>query len=106
MDLFPDVRVVVHPIDPATHPSYPPGWRWAVQVGGGRIDDLDRCVGAGHCPSETEASVAGEQAGSVATKALRLLGIPARYGVLRLGYDPIPAEADDRPIGVWRGEEQ
>lgn len=103
--VLPDVVALVHPVDLVAHPTYPGGWRWAVQVGGGRIDDLDRCVGAGHCETESEASVAAEQHASVAVKALRLLGVPAGYGYLRLGHDPIPAEADDRPIGVWRGED-
>jgi hypothetical protein len=35
-----------------------------------------------------------------------MLGVPARYGVLTLGYDPIPAEADELPLAVWRGEEE
>lgn len=101
--LLPEVTVVVHPIDPSAHPTYPPGWRWAVQVGGGSPADLDRCVGAGHAPTEPAASVAGETAGSTAVKALRLLGVPAQYGFLRLGYDPIPPEADGQPMGVWQG---
>lgn len=103
--LVPEVTVVVHPVDTTAHPTYPQGWRWAVQVGGGRPDDLDRCAGAGHADTETEASVIGEQAGSTAVKALRMLGVPVRYGVLRLGYDPIPPEADHRPLAVWHGEE-
>lgn len=102
---LPEVTVVVHPIDTDVHPSCQDGWRWAVQVGGGRPDNLGRCCGAGHCTTESEASVMGELAGSTATKALRLLGVPARYAYLRLGYDPIPAEADDRPMGTWHGQQ-
>lgn len=104
-DLVPEVTVVVHPVDTAAHPTYPAGWRWAVQVGGTGPADLERCAGAGHCPTESEAAFYGEQCGSTAVKALRVLGVPARYGVLRLGYDPIPAEADDRPLAVWHGED-
>jgi hypothetical protein len=105
MDLVPEVTVVVHPIDLTEHPSYPPGWRWAVMGGGRPPTDLDFCVNAGHCMTEGEASLAGEQNGASATKALRLLGVPARYGFLRLGHDPIPAEAEERPLAVWRGED-
>jgi hypothetical protein len=104
-ELAPEVTVVVHPVDTAMHPTYPSGWRWAVMVGGRPPTDLDCCVNAGHCPTEGEAAVAGEQNGASATKALRLLGVPARYGVLRLSYDPIPAEADDRPLATWDGQE-
>lgn len=102
--LLPDVAVVVHPVDTDTHPTYPAGWRWAVHVGGRGPTDLDYCVQAGHAATEQDASFAGEQVGAACAKALRLFGCPARYGYLRLGYDPIPAEADERPIGVWRGE--
>jgi hypothetical protein len=101
--LVPEVTVVVHPVDVTVHLTYPPGWRWAIQVGGRPPTDLDYCAGAGHCPTESEASMAGEEAGSTATKALRMLGVPARYAYLRLGYDPMPAEADDRPLAVWHG---
>lgn len=105
-DLVPEVTVVVHPVDTAVHPTYPEGWRWAVMVGGAGPTDLNYCAAAGHCPTETEAAFYGEQCGSTAVKALRMLGVPARYGYLRLGYDPIPAEADDRPLAVWRGEDE
>jgi hypothetical protein len=101
-----EITVVVHPVNTQVHPGYPPGWRWAVMVGGTRPSELDFCANAGHCPTDAEAAFTGEQAGATATKALRMLGIPARYGLLRLGYDPIPAEADDRPIAVWRGEDE
>lgn len=106
LDLVPDVTVVVHPVDTAIHPSYPEGWRWAVQVGGRPPADVEHCVQAGHCPTQAEATFYGEQCGSAVAKAMRLFGIPARYGVLALGYDPIPAEADDRPLAVWRGEDR
>lgn len=103
--LVPEVTVVVHPIDRDAHPTYPAGWRWAVMVGGRPPTDLDFCVLAGHAVSETLASVEGEAVGAAATKALRIFGVPARYGYLRLGYDPIPASADERPLGVWHGRE-
>ena len=96
--LLPDVTVVVHP--------YLSGWRWAVMVGGRGPADLDYCAGAGHCQTEPLASVEGECSGSTAAKALRMLGVPVRYGYMRLGYDPLPADAMDRPLGEWRGEEE
>ena len=99
------MAAVVHPIDTAVHPTYVPGWRWAVMVGGRPPADLDWCAGAGHAGTESEASVRAEEAASAAVKALRMLGVPVRYAYQRLGYDPIPAEADDRPLAVWHGEE-
>jgi hypothetical protein len=95
-DLVPEVTAVVHP--------YGDGWRWAVMVGGVPPSDLKHCAGAGFHKQEAEASQAAEEAASTATKALRMLGVPTRYGYLRLGYDPLPADAADQPIGVWRGE--
>lgn len=102
--LSPDITVVVHPVDTAVHPSYPPGYRWAVMAGGKRPADLDYCVQAGHERNIDMAMMAGESHGAAATKALRLLGIPALYGVLRLAWDPLPAEADERPLAIWSGE--
>jgi hypothetical protein len=102
--LTPEVTVVVHPIDTAVHPSNPPGWRWAVMVGGAPPAQLDFCAGAGWSADASSASVDGETAGSTATKALRMLGVPVRYAFLRLGYDPIPASADERPLAIWHGE--
>jgi hypothetical protein len=99
----PEVAVIVHPIDPEAHPTYPPGWRWAVHVGGRPPADLDYCVQAGSAESEPEASAAGEMVGAAVAKGLRILGIPARYGYIRLGYDPLPSSADDRPLSVWYG---
>lgn len=103
MDLTPDVCVVVHPIDREQHPTYPPGWRWAVMVGARPPADLDYCVNAGHATTEAEALLVGEQNGASATKALRLLGVPVRYSVMNLAWDPIPASADERPNEVWKG---
>lgn len=100
--LVPEVVVVIHPIDMNAHPTYQPGFRWAVMIGGRPPTDLDYCVQAGSESTETLASVIGEMCGAAATKALRLFGCPARYAVHRLGYDPIPAEADERPLAMWR----
>lgn len=98
MDLVPEVTVVVHP-----RPSG--SWRWAVMVGGRPPTDLDCCVQASEVASEGEASLLGEQVGAATVKALRLMGVPARYGYLRLGYDPLPADAYEQPFGVWHGKD-
>lgn len=98
--LVPAVTVVVHPVDRAVHPTYPDGWRWAVMVGGRPPADLDFCANAGMCTTEREADMVGEIAGSAAAKALRMLGLPVRYSFSRLGYDPIPASADNRPLAI------
>lgn len=103
--LVPEVAVVVHPVDVAVHPTYPPGWRWAVHVGGRRPDELDWCVQAGHEDTAALAWLAGESHGAAACRALRLLGVPAQYSKRELTWDPIPASADQRPLAVWRGRE-
>jgi hypothetical protein len=92
------VTVTVHPIDPNVHPSYPPGWRWSVTVGGMPINDLDYCVGAGHEHTKGDAAVTGETVGAAVTLALRKFGVNAGYQVIHMDWDPIPAEADDRPL--------
>lgn len=92
------VMVVVHPIDTTVHPTYQPGWRWGVTVGGMPVNDLDYCVGAGHATSARQASVDGETVGAAVALALQHFGIPARYVFQRMDWDPIPAEADNRPL--------
>lgn len=97
--LDPQVTLVIHPIDTAAHPTVPPGWRWAVQLGGTRPSDTDGCVNAGWCPSQREASLEGEQVSVTVVKALRAYGIPAAFAVLQLDNDPIPAGADRVSVG-------
>jgi hypothetical protein len=92
------ITVFVHPVCVATHPSYPPGWRWSVVVGGMQAADLDFCVGAGHADSESVAAVRGEEVGAAAVLALRHFGVRTNYAFQRLDWDPIPAEADHRPL--------
>jgi hypothetical protein len=92
--LTPDITLVVHPIDTDAHTTVSPGWRWAVMVGRSRPDDLDGCANAGWCPTESEACLEGETTAVTVVKALRMLGIPATYSLLKLGHDPIPAGAD------------
>jgi len=96
--LFPDVIVVVHPVDVVAHPTYPPGFRWCVMVGGRPPTDLDYCTQAGHEPTIDVALAIGEMVGVAVVKGLRLMGCPAAYGKLILAEDPMPPESDDRPI--------
>jgi hypothetical protein len=98
------VVVTVHPIDTSIHPSYPPGWRWGITVGGKPINDLDYCVGAGHAPTERDAALRGEETGAAIVLAMRKFGIVAQYGFQRMTWDPIPASADDRPLLRFQGE--
>lgn len=97
--LGPDVTVFVHPIDTAAHPTIPPGWRWAVVLGGQPPSNVDATANAGWCPSEAEACLEGEQVGVTAAKALRAFGIPVSYALRQLTYDPIPSGADKISIG-------
>ena len=99
--LVPEVTAVVHPVDTDAHPTYGAGWRWAVMVGGAPPSDLSRCAGAWKEPTESEASVMAENTAAFLVKSLRMFGVPVRYSFLRLDYDPIPAEADEMPIGFW-----
>jgi hypothetical protein len=94
MILTPTITVVVHPIDTAAHPSTPPGWRWAVQVGGSQPDDVEHCANAGWAPTLQEAQMQGEACGATACKAARMFGIPAEFVLATLDHDPIPAGRD------------
>jgi hypothetical protein len=90
--LTPTVQVYVHPIDTARHPSIPPGWRWAVHVGGRPPADLRCCVNAGWEPDRSNALLAGEQVGVAVTKAFAMCGLHPAYTVHELGHDPTPAD--------------
>jgi hypothetical protein len=101
------VVVFVHQIDTEVHPMYPPGFRWAVQVGGQPVTDLEYCVAAGHEYDLSAAMVAAESHGAAACKALRVMNINATYAVIRMDYDPMPVEADEAPLARWGfGEQQ
>lgn len=102
--LTPDVAVIVHPVDRTQHPTYPPGYRWAVMVGGRPPADLDYCANAGHAPTETLAMTVGESHAAAVVKALRMQGFPAVLRRCVLTWDPIPAEADDRPLGIFKDD--
>jgi hypothetical protein len=100
-----EVTVVVHRINTDVHPGQH-GWRWAVMIGGAQPADIDLCVGAGQQDDEPSASNVGEIVGAAVTQALRHFGHEARYTYMRMGYDPIPAAADHRPLSIWRGEDE
>lgn len=87
------IYVLVHPIDTAAHPTYPPGWRWAVMIGDGAFSDTSRCANAGWCPTQEEATAEGDQNAATAVAAIQILSAHYR-GVVPLDHDPIPAEAD------------
>jgi hypothetical protein len=88
------LTTVVHPIDVETHPSVPPGYRWAVMLGPDPTD-MDRCANAGWCPTRGEAEREGDQNAATATRALQLVHALARYGgVHHLDHDPIPTGGD------------
>lgn len=90
------LTVVVHPIDTAAHPTNPPGYRWALMLGGAaQANQMDRCANAHWAPTRAEAETEGDRNGASATRVLQMLGTEARYGgVEHLQYDPIPAGAD------------
>lgn len=106
-ELHPEVTVYISPVDVAAHPTYPPGYRWAVHVGGTPPTDLDHCAMAGWEADQGTAGTSGEMVGAAITRALRMLGIATRYSVQTFGWDPVPADADDTyPLAVWTGEEK
>lgn len=92
--ILPEITLVVHPVDTAAHPTIPPGWRWAIQAGGGRPDDVGRCANAGWSPTEAQAWAEGEVVAVAVVQACRMLGVPADMRRLRLLRDPIPAGHD------------
>lgn len=104
--LTPDIVVWVHPINPKEHPTYRPGYRWAVHYGSLAASDLRYCCNAGRCDTLFDAKLMGESHGAAACRALRFAGVAARYSMCVLAWDPIPAEADDKPFRVWTGELQ
>lgn len=104
--LTPVVCVYIHPVDISQHPSYQPGYRWAVMVGGTSPGDLSGCVQAGHQATPQLAAMMGEQVGVAVTLGLRKFGINASYHVKSLAFDPIPSEADDIPLGVFTADKE
>jgi len=100
--LTPDIVVWIHPINTTAHPSYRPGYRWAVHAGGKAPSDLRFCCNAGREDTLTEARIVGESHGVAACKATRILGVSARYFVREIGWDPIPSAADDIPHEIWK----
>jgi len=93
------ITLVIHPIDTEKHPTVPPGWRWAVMVGDGPYDDMNRCAEARYNPTEAEADLEGEMVAVAVVKALRIAGLPAGCRTEHLDHDPIPAGGDHISIG-------
>lgn len=88
------VTVFIHAIDTEKFPTTPPGWRWAVHLGG-NPHDLGSCMNAGWCPTRTEAGIEGEMVGVAVAKAVSIAtGVRWRYFVNDLDYDPINAGED------------
>lgn len=96
--LEPRLVLVVHPVDTEAHPTVPPGFRWAVVVGG-RPADVEHTANAGWAPDQRAALIEGEQNAATALRSLRMLGVPVEFGQLTLDYDPIPAGHDKIHLG-------
>jgi hypothetical protein len=88
------VTVFLHQVNTEAHPSVPPGWRWAVHLGG-NPHDLDACMNAGWCPDRLEAALEGEMVGVTVAKAVSAVtGVRWQYRVTELNLDPIAAGED------------
>ena len=95
---MPDLCVVVHAIDMASHPTQPPGWRWAVHIGA-NWRDMSTCLNAGWQASQPDATVIGEAAAIVGSKvAMCCIGQDWRNPTIVLNYDPTPPEAHEEPL--------
>jgi hypothetical protein len=90
MMLLPDVTCVFHPIDPDKHPDAPPGWRWAVQLGGTRPSNIEFTANAGWAPDRESALATGDTCAATVVVALKTFGIQARLRYLELDSDPVP----------------
>lgn len=102
------ITLFVHRVDTDAHPTVPPGWRWAVHLGGNPFD-LTRCLQAGWTPDngpdgrcvygQAGAEMDGAQAGMAAVNAVwQVTGVKPTWHTTLLEYDPIAAGAD--PIKV------
>ena len=74
-------EVQVHPIDTFRHPDQPPGWRWAVLLGGA-------CLNAGWAPSQGDAAIIGEAVSVVAVRTAHMCGQSAEMHTTFLDDDP------------------
>lgn len=88
------VVLVVHPVNTTEHPTYLPGYRWAVMVGTSSPTALECCVGAGHASQERDATLQGETVAAAVCIALGLSGVQVDATTTTLGHDPIPGAAD------------
>lgn len=95
---LPVITIFVHPVDVEIHPTYPPGYRWAVHLGVGQPSSLKRCMQAGHCGTLREAQLAGDSHAAAIYRTLYSFGIDVNLKQEILDIDPIPAEADSIPL--------
>lgn len=102
------VTLFVHEVDTEAHPTVPPGWRWAVHLGG-NPHDLTRCVQAGWVPNDgpdarltygqVGAEMDGSSAGMAAVNAVwAVTGVKPTWRTTVLDRDPI--EAGNDPIRI------
>ena len=98
------VTLVVHPVNTTEHPTYPPGYRWAVMVGTTDPTALECSVGAGHAADRRDASLLGETVQAAVSVALGLSGICYREITINLDHDPIPGSADSAGNRIFRAE--
>lgn len=98
------VVLVVHPVDTTEHPTYPPGYRWAVMVGTTDPVALEYCVGAGHSADCQEAALVGETVQAAVSIALGLSGISSHAAAINLDHDPIPGTADQAGNRIFSAE--
>jgi hypothetical protein len=84
------IGVCVHEINTDSHPTIPPGWRWAVHVGD-VWSDVGSCLNAGWEPSRQSAEMSGEAAAVCAVKVARLF-TPATCETVLLDSDPIDGQ--------------
>lgn len=89
--LIPCVTVITHPIETEAHPGTPPGYRWAVQVGGQPASDLRFCANAGHAQTKDEALFIGDRCAATAVVALRIFGVQVMLKYLDIDHDPVPS---------------
>jgi hypothetical protein len=94
---MPPIVALAHPVDVDTHPTYPPGFRWAVHVGED-FADMSSCLNAGWEPTLLAARMAGEAAAVCAHKVAARFDPSVGYLPVVLDVDPVPAEADDLPL--------
>lgn len=95
---LPTITIFIHPVDVKIHPTYQPGYRWAVHLGSGQPSNLERCMQAGHCQTLQEARLIGDSHAAAIYRTLYSFGIDVTLKQEVLDVDPIPVEADSIPL--------